>query len=81
MIETKHILRKNYRRYEIVRGSLLKLPNESIVTSTLMKVTCLAQTYLMVNDYPEKCKNPQKSLFMMKMRKEESNGIESCPAM
>ena len=66
--------RKNSRRCEIVCGSLLKLSDESIVTLALMKATCLAQSHLMPNDQLEQYKQPQKSPFMMKMRKEEPNG-------
>ena len=61
--------RENSRRCEIVQGSLLKLPDESTITSTLITVNCLAQSYLMLNDRLEQYKKSQKSPFMMIIRK------------
>lgn len=57
------LLRKNSRRHEIVQGSLLKLSDDSTIISTLMRVTCLAQSHLMLNDSLNNEEKPQKFSF------------------
>ena len=42
--------RKNFGMYGIVQGSLLNLHDKATVISTLMKLTCLAQSHLLLND-------------------------------
>lgn len=42
------LLRKDSRVHKMVRRSLLKLLDESTVTSALMRVTYLAQTHLLL---------------------------------
>ena len=39
--------------FQIVRGSLLKLPNESTITFALMSLTYLVQSHLLLNNWPE----------------------------
>lgn len=51
--------RKNSKRHEIVRGSLLKLLYDFTVTSELMRVTCLEKSHLMQEGNLNSDKSPK----------------------
>jgi len=55
----------------------LKLSDDFTVTSELIRVTCLAKSHLMQEDSLNSEKKPQKSPFMMKMKKEEPDETKS----
>ena len=53
------------------------IETSATVTFALIRLTCLAQSHLLMNDWLEQCMKPQKSPFIMKVGKPELDGIRS----
>ena len=53
----------------------------SLVTSTLIQPTCLAQLHLLLNNWPGQCYKLQKSIFIMKRMREVSDETSILPTI
>ena len=73
------LLRKDSREHKMVQRSLLKLLNQSTVTSALMRVTYLAQTHLLSMTGLNNANSPKSLHSSWWVWKEEFDRIEISP--
>ena len=51
------------------------------IVSSLIRFTCLTQSHLLLKDRPKKGLRSQKSIFIMKMMVQVSDGTNNSPAV